>query len=161
MFNGIRQVQPSREFTMFSGKMLLKVKMLNVQCSWCMTLIIERLSSRNTLLETGGGTHGGGPDVDAEGFSWDSVYDLAIYSAEKDGSCQCGSDFCNQYSTTCCVPGINNTYEGFGNIGERVKNVCRWRVSKRTLFCIREGALIFIQQYYRGTHGRLRCVMEG
>ena len=49
-------------------------------------------------------------------FSWDSVYDVAIYTSNKDGTCQCGADACLAYPNTCCVDGLNSTYEGFGNV---------------------------------------------
>ena len=49
-------------------------------------------------------------------FSWDDVFDVAIYTSAKDGSCQCGADACLAHPNTCCVAGLNSTYEGVGNV---------------------------------------------
>ena len=71
--------------------------------------------SRNTMLKTGGGTHGGKePQLDDEGFDFSKVYDLSVYDEEKEGTCFCAKQYCIDHADTCCVTGVDSTFEGRG-----------------------------------------------
>ena len=86
----------------------------------------HNLVSRNTLMKTGGGTHGGGvPIFDDEGFDFSKVFDLSVYDEESEGTCTCTGKgtsglnaqakmYCQEQNNTCCVPGRDSTFEGRG-----------------------------------------------
>ena len=42
--------------------------------------------------------------------------DIAVYSYQDFGTCQCNDDACVEQNATCCVPGDPNTYENFNSV---------------------------------------------